>query len=69
LPNMQVSAVAAMEEAFSQCVGVIIGVGAPASGTGPFLSPVFPIGKPLQRVEPRGIEPLTSALPARRSPS
>src|SRR5215207_8984930 len=30
---------------------------------------VLLIGKPDQRVEPRGIEPLTSALPARRSPS
>jgi hypothetical protein len=36
---------------------------------GLFYSPGFPIGKPLRRVEPRGIEPLTSALPARRSPS
>jgi hypothetical protein len=29
----------------------------------------LPIGKPDRRVEPRGLEPLTSALPARRSPS
>jgi hypothetical protein len=36
---------------------------------GLFFFPVFSIGKPLRNVEPRGIEPLTSALPARRSPS
>ena len=41
LPNMQDSAVAAMEEAFSKRVGVVIGVVAPAFRTGGFSFPRY----------------------------